>query len=120
MAIEALTASVEAMFKDIADEIENALRNEAEHLFANHPAVKIICWCMGVAQVACGEIEDWDGEEVHIDASYPDFGGRPTPEFLKDFFDIAELDGRLYMVLTGRPRRYERLEDGSIEQITDW
>lgn len=120
MSIETLTASIDAKLKDIADEIETALRAEAEHLFDNHPNVKIICWAMGTAQVACGEIEDWDGEEVHIDAAYPDFGGRPTPEFLRDFFDIAELDDRLYMVLTGRPRRYERLDDGSIEQITDW
>ena len=120
MDIEALTASVDAKFKAIADEIERALRAEAEHLFANHLSVKIICWCMGTAQVVCGEIEDWDGEEVHIDANYPDFGDRPTPAFLEDFFAIAELDGRLYHVITGRPRRYERLDDGSIEQITDW
>lgn len=112
---------VTALMQDaIADLIEAALRAEAETLLYDNSNIKLICWCMGTAQVVVTEIENWDGEDVEVEGRYPDHGDRKTPAYLADFFAIAELDDRLYNVITGRPRRYERKPDGTIEQITEW
>ena len=117
---ESTIAIVNAKFEEIANTIEKAMRNEAETLLATHPEIRLICWCMGTPQIVAKHIEDWDGEDVEVEVSYPEFDGRKTPPHMDDFFAIAELDERLYNVITGRPRRYERQADGSIEQITEW
>lgn len=117
-----LLEEVAALHVVIANRIEHELMLESQRLLAEHPEVMLIAWCMGTASVVIKEMQDLDGDGMltEFKVTYPDFDGNPGPDYLADFHTIADLDDRIYNVLTGRPRRYERKPDGSIDERTNW